>query len=264
MVLWECVLAASAPGLFWLWVFWRRDKWQPEPKAKVLKLFGLGALFAAPVWLVESWLPGPRNAYYDVFVRIALTEEVFKLLPVVLFAVRSREFSEPMDGLVYAIAAGLGFATVENALYAASLGPALLVQRAFTSTLAHAAFSGLLGYGLAKTKFGGGPRPVAAAFLGVVGLHGAYDLALQLGADPAAPEIYSRVVIGTAVPALLLALYGALNRASAESPYRRRRATPTRPGRESSQAAGSTASDTSSIRKATVSRDVPTEPASRR
>ena len=262
MVLWQCVLAASAPGLFWLWVFWRRDRCEPEPKSKVLKLFGLGALFAGPVWFLEQWLPGPRDVYYDVFVRVALVEESFKLLPVLLFAYRSRHFDEPMDGIVYAVAAGLGFATVENVIYAMSLGPALLVQRAFTSTLAHAAFSGLIGYGLAKTKFGGGFGPVAAAFVAVVGLHGFYDLALHIGARPNTPDVYARLTIGVTVPAMLLALYGTFNRACAESPYRR--AMPTRPGRESSHAAGSTASDASSMQNATASSEPPVDPASLR
>ena len=38
------VLLASAPALFWLWLFYRRDRWEPEPKLKVLKIFALGAL----------------------------------------------------------------------------------------------------------------------------------------------------------------------------------------------------------------------------
>ncbi|MHC4816755.1 MAG: PrsW family intramembrane metalloprotease, partial [Planctomycetota bacterium] len=54
-------LLASAPAFFWLWLFYRRDRWEPEPKAKVLKIFALGMAVAAPVYYLERWLPGPAT-----------------------------------------------------------------------------------------------------------------------------------------------------------------------------------------------------------
>jgi RsiW-degrading membrane proteinase PrsW (M82 family) len=137
------ILIASAPAFFWLWLFYRRDRWEPEPKARVLQLFGLGAVVAAPAYFVEGWLPGPWSGAYDNFVRVALVEELFKLLPVWLLVYRHRDFNEPMDGIVYLVACALGFATVENALYALQGGGRLLLFRACTSTLAHVGFSGL-------------------------------------------------------------------------------------------------------------------------
>ena len=58
LVLLRVVLLASAPALFWLWLYYRRDRWEKEPKALVLKLFGLGALVAIPAYLLEGALPG--------------------------------------------------------------------------------------------------------------------------------------------------------------------------------------------------------------
>lgn len=214
------VLVASAPALFWLWLFYRRDRWEPEPKLRVLKLFALGAVAAAPAYWLEGWLPGPHTRLFDNYVRVALTEEVFKLLPVVVVMFRHRDFNEPMDGIVYAVAAALGFATVENGLYAFWLGPELLVQRAFTATLAHVGFSGLAGYALGVAKFAPAGRAwiVGRAFVLVVLFHGTYDLALSVASR--APAYVARTTIAVTVPAVLVLLWWSCNRACAASPFR--------------------------------------------
>lgn len=209
----ESVALAVVPGVFWLWVFYRRDKWEPEPKLKVIKLFLLGALAAAPAYYLQGWLPGPASKFFDNFVRVALVEELFKVLPVLLIVYWHREFNEPMDGIVYAVAAALGFATVENILYAHYLGPQLLMYRVFTSTLLHVGCSGLVGYALGRAKFSDCGR-IALTFPAVVGLHGAFDLAL-CGADAV-----GRWTIAGVLPFLLLALFRATNRACHASPFR--------------------------------------------
>ncbi|MHC4135459.1 MAG: PrsW family intramembrane metalloprotease [Planctomycetota bacterium] len=217
------ILVASAPAFFWLWLFYRRDRWEPEPKAKVLQLFALGMAVAAPVYFLERWLPGPATPLFDNLVRVALVEELFKLLPVWLFAFWHREFNEPMDGIVYMVACALGFATVENALYALQGGGRLLVFRAFTSTLAHVGFSGLLGYqlGVAKFRRRGGAWLVLRAFVVVVVLHGVYDLLLAYGAAKHAPDWVARGALALMVPTLLLLLWYATNLASKASPFRK-------------------------------------------
>ena len=231
MDLWRAILFASAPGLLFLWLFWKRDS-DREPKLLVLKLFALGAVFAAPAYFLEGWLPGPTSRLYDNFVRVSLVEELMKLLPFLLFARRHREFQGPMDGIVYAVAVALGFATVENALYAKAFGNDVIVLRAFTSTLAHLAFSGLWGY-----AFGLRRRPVPAFAAGVA-LHGAYDLLLS----PGAPHL---LALGALLPALLFVLYLAVRSAN-------RHAT------------GSAASATSSMKKATTPMPTCNDLASRR
>jgi len=208
------VLLATAPALFWLWLFWRRDRWQREPKSLVLKVFALGAIAAAPAWLLEAYLPGPGGPLFDNFVRVALVEEACKLLPMLL-VYRRREFDEPMDGIVYMVAVALGFATVENVLYALHSGEAVIWVRAFTSTLAHLGFSGLLGYAVGRAKFaeGAGTGTVLGALAGVTLLHGGYDLLLHAGGNA------SRIALAVLVPAVLLALWYACNLASRASPW---------------------------------------------
>ena len=258
MDLWRAALWALAPALFLLWLFWRRDKWQREPRLLVLRLFGLGALAAAPVYFLEAWMPGPATPVFDNFVRVGLVEELGKFLPFWLFAYRHREFDEPMDGIVYAVAAALGFAAVENALYASFAGGTVLVYRTFTSTLAHVGFSGLVGYACGRAKFmpRGGFLLGARALLAAVALHGAYNLLLQIGSAPGAPTLVARGTLALLVPALLLLLTIAARLAEKASPFAQRR--------ESRHASGSTASETRSIVNATAERPTWSEPASRR
>jgi RsiW-degrading membrane proteinase PrsW (M82 family) len=228
---WRAILLASAPALLFLYLFWKRDG-NREPKVLVLKLFALGAAAAAPAYYLEGWLPGPGSQLYDNFVRVGLVEELMKLLPFLLFIYRHPEFNEPMDGIVYAVAVALGFATVENALYATVYGGDVLVYRAFTSTLAHVAFTGLWGF-----AFGLHRRRLPALAAGVA-LHGAYDLLLS----PGAPHLLALVAL---LPALLFVLYLAVRSAN-------RHAT------------GSAASATSSMKNATTPTPTWSEPASRR
>ena len=222
MDLLRCFLLASAPSFFWMWLYYRRDRWEPEPKLLVLKLFAYGALVAAPVYYLEGWLPGPHGRFYDCFVRVGLVEELFKFLPVLWFASRRREFNEPMDGIIYAVAAALGFATVENTLYAFLVGDEVIVYRAFTSTLAHVGFSGLLGYQLGRAKFidHGGRWIVLRALFAVVVLHGTYDLLLAYSTHPLAPAGLAQGTVVVMVPLLLLLLCWATHQADLASPFR--------------------------------------------
>jgi len=123
-----------------------------------------------------------------------------------------------MDGILYAVACALGFATTENALYVYYLGPKLLLLRAFTATLAHVAFSGLVGYAMGSTKFGS-RNLVPAAVAAVVVLHGLYDYLLSH------PSLGNAAGLAL-LPVSLLILWVAVERACRESPFREDAAAP--------------------------------------
>jgi RsiW-degrading membrane proteinase PrsW (M82 family) len=64
-------------------------------------------------------------------------------------------FDEPYDGIVYAVALSLGFATMENVIYVLvdfSTFSQLLI-RAFLPVSAHALFGVFMGYQMGKAKF---------------------------------------------------------------------------------------------------------------
>ncbi|MBS7628697.1 PrsW family intramembrane metalloprotease, partial [Candidatus Bathyarchaeota archaeon] len=93
---------AVAPGIFFLWLFWVRDKYEREPVRLLLATFFLGALSILPTIILENLgsiiIPEPEEdaniihvvAYY--FIIIAFVEEAMKLLAVKIRAYRSREF----------------------------------------------------------------------------------------------------------------------------------------------------------------------------
>ena len=59
----------------------------------------------------------PMPMAIGCFLVIGPCEELAKFLAVRLFVYRNKEFNEPLDGIIYAAAAALGFASLENVLY---------------------------------------------------------------------------------------------------------------------------------------------------
>jgi RsiW-degrading membrane proteinase PrsW (M82 family) len=157
------ILALSfAPGLFWLWFWYRHDKWEPEPKLLVLRVFIFGMVAALPSAAIELNLG--LSEPLTMVVVAPLVEETWKLLIVLLFAFFKHECDEPMDGIVYATAAALGFATAENIgfMYGAHR-EGILTQtfalRALLSVPAHALFASMWGYALGVAKCRRVPYP---------------------------------------------------------------------------------------------------------
>ncbi|MEW6235258.1 MAG: PrsW family intramembrane metalloprotease [Candidatus Omnitrophota bacterium] len=115
-------LLAFAPGIFWLGYIYKKDKWEPEPQKLVLCVFFLGMLAVIPAMLASFVLSlgiphrEISSAYRTCFIAPVI-EELCKFLVVYLTIFRSWEFDEPMDGIVYAAAAALGFASLENVSY---------------------------------------------------------------------------------------------------------------------------------------------------
>lgn len=158
MNLWIILPLAIAPGLFWLWYFYKRDEYEPEPLALLAKLFFLGMVAALVAGAAEMAAGRMVTGLLFFVIAVPVIEECSKFFMVLLFAYRDREFDEPMDGIVYATAAALGFATVENLDYLLSLPPdtSVLVTgilRAVLTVPAHALFGIFWGYGLGIAKF---------------------------------------------------------------------------------------------------------------
>ncbi|MFQ5653555.1 MAG: PrsW family intramembrane metalloprotease [Planctomycetota bacterium] len=184
------ILTAFAPGLAWLWYFYRKDRREPEPARLVGRVFLLGCAAALAVLAVRPLLepalppaPGWARGIADAFLVTAATEEILKALAFSLGVLWHRQLDEPLDGIVYGAAAGLGFASVENAFFVIGSGElSVVAMRAFTATIAHACLSGGLGFCLGMTRFTDRRRIagllVAGGLLAAILLHGLYDLFL--------------------------------------------------------------------------------------
>ena len=120
------LLLGFAPGIFWLWFFYRKDKLEPEPKSLVARTFFWGMVVALPVAIVEVLVADPLGVLGAgildarvllVVLAAPIIEEYGKFFVVRRTMYDHPEFDEPMDGIVYAAAAALGFASVENVVY---------------------------------------------------------------------------------------------------------------------------------------------------
>jgi RsiW-degrading membrane proteinase PrsW (M82 family) len=179
-------VASLVPGMFWLWYFNRYDVGDKEPLGKLGLCMAAGALAVIPALIWEApfrdLLQSSRSLGIQLglsFLVVGLGEEFFKLAAVYLSVFRSRHFNEPMDGIIYAIAAGIGFSVVENVLYISAFGLVVAPLRGTVASLAHIAFSGLAGFFLGRARFSNTPWVQAALGLAAAALaHGLYDFLL--------------------------------------------------------------------------------------
>jgi RsiW-degrading membrane proteinase PrsW (M82 family) len=175
---------AVAPAAVLLKYVLIRDKYKHEPLRLVAKTFFLGSISTLAAVVLELVF-NLQIPFVRQFVSVALIEEGVKFCVVWFAAYRSAHFNDVMDGVVYGVAASLGFATVENILYVFIGGAGTAILRAFLSVPSHAAYGGIMGYymGLAKSSRQQTPnreaRFMAAGLLMAVALHGAYDACLE-------------------------------------------------------------------------------------
>ena len=141
-----------APAALLLKYILVRDKYKREPMRLIGVTFLLGALGIIPATIIELLL-GFDNILVTTFLSVAIVEETMKYLAVRAKAYNSINFNEVMDGVVYGVAAGLGFATVENVFYVLGFGTiSTALIRAFMSVPSHAAYGGIMGFYLGMAK----------------------------------------------------------------------------------------------------------------
>ncbi|MBL8091239.1 MAG: PrsW family intramembrane metalloprotease [Anaerolineales bacterium] len=159
------VFLALVPAGIWLVFFNLQDRAEPEPKGYVLAIFGLGALLGAAIGIpvVENLFRVSHWIYTSTIATIlggilvvGFTQEFLKYAAVRYSIYYTDEFDEPTDGVIYATAAGLGYATVLNIQFVVANGGVDLgagVIRMAVVALAQATFSGITGYFLGRAKF---------------------------------------------------------------------------------------------------------------
>jgi RsiW-degrading membrane proteinase PrsW (M82 family) len=168
MAAWIYLSAIIAPALVWIFYFYYKDRFQPEPwrNLGLTYLLGLISAFACIHFfklLPYLGIPEDPSALMEIhgwpflFYSIGITgvfEETFKYLPFLFVVLRLKEFDEKIDGIVYASVIALGFASFENANYLAYMEGFELFGRAIASPLTHTIFSSIWGYtvGVARMR----------------------------------------------------------------------------------------------------------------
>ncbi len=219
------LIASIGPGLLWLWYFYKQDRYEPEPLKLVFKIFLAGLILVVPAGLLEQlWrgqiLSAVRTGNWPsflvmAFLVIALIEESLKTGFLWWLIGNNQELDEPADGIIYGITLGLGFASLENLLWASAFGFGVAALRAVITTLAHATFTGWMGYYITQYKFRTHIfSTLMVGFILAWASHGFYDFLLFLR-RPAASLLAFLLIAG-----LLLRLYQFLQKEVTHSPFR--------------------------------------------
>lgn len=180
--------ASLAPGVALLSYFYLRDHLQPEPISMVVRSFLYGVLLVFPVMMLQYVIQSEwnlTNIWFQAVVASATVEEFFKWLAVYYTAYKHVAFDEPYDGIVYAVAVSLGFATLENLFYLLINGLEMAFWRAILPVSGHALFAVFMGYYLGLAKFTIRPKVqhnrLFFSLLLPIALHAAYNLITMSG-----------------------------------------------------------------------------------
>lgn len=179
------IVLAIIPALILTRYFQKRDP-APEPSRLLWKIFFIGFFSVLPAAAIELFFSPAvfwgqsrlQQLFAEAFVIAGLVEEGLKLAVVWFFVYPRREFDEIGDGIVYTIAASMGFACFENIMYSAG-SPVIALIRGLTAVPLHAAASGIMGYYIGRSKFTG-ERTVIKGLLMAVIIHGSYNFLLFL------------------------------------------------------------------------------------
>lgn len=213
-------MVSILPGILWVWYFYKKDKYDPEPKRLIIRDFLWGMFIVFPVSLLEAPFGNflkPDTPLITLFIAmiliVGLFEEGAKSLLVYRFHYKHPEFNESLDGIIYGVTVGLGFAAFENLFYTVLYGYKVGLVRAVVTSLIHASFTGIFGYFLGQAKMKDNRSLIISGFILVTVLHGLYDFLLISNII----GLFSAVLI---VIVLQLIITRLINITLKESPFR--------------------------------------------
>jgi RsiW-degrading membrane proteinase PrsW (M82 family) len=219
------LLVLLVPSLAILFYYYNKDRHR-EPWTLIALVFLCGAFSILVAVPLEQWAQvrlgelTHRQTGVALFLECllipGLIEETIKLLVVVAVVFWRREFSEPVDGLVYGTAAALGFAFAEDWRFYMMEGADW--RRVF-SAITHPWFSSFWASSLGWAKFRLPSRGVPLVLGGLAAsaiVHGVYDfLILASDADPA--QAWLRHLLTPLLVVLYFLMERRLDRARAAS-----------------------------------------------
>ncbi|MEK7125030.1 MAG: PrsW family intramembrane metalloprotease [Patescibacteria group bacterium] len=207
------VTVGVLPSILWLSYYLRKDC-HPEPKAMVVKTFLMG-IIVSPIAIIlqlvfvrflEYLTGSPATTDGPSFYLWAsLVEEVIKLYAVQMIALRTADFDEPIDAMIYMVIAGLGFAAMENILVMVRVAPdglngtiSIWLLRFVGATLLHALSSAIVGYFLALSWFYDRHRSKLLIFgvLLATLFHFAFNMFLSISSYKLLSLIYATALLG--------------------------------------------------------------------
>ena len=209
------ILLSSLP-IFAVYLWFRLAKYQFS-LVRFLFVLIAGAVAFFPALMMQNFLNFPLTGgraalFYHFFVRIAFTEELSRLLVLLIFFWINKYFS-PDDsslaswnhiqkGAATGLVAGLGFAVLETARHG-YLGIGIILLRAITAAPLHAACGSRVG--VAAVMFRSNPLQATLRLLTATAIHGIYNMMITM---PGLPSIAAILVALSALATSILIIRG--------------------------------------------------------
>jgi len=211
------ILALSSIPVIIVYIWFRLAKYKFSPVWFLLSLLtGAAAFF--PALVLQDFLNFPiassarLQLFYHVFIRIAFTEELSRLLMLFIFILISRRIAQKSgfssDGIIsmYAVSkgaatglvAGLGFAILESAVYTDT---GVLLLRAVTAAPLHAACGSRVG--MAAVMFRTNPVQSFMRLFTATVIHGIYNIMIVI---PGVPSIAAVLIAFSALISSVVAI----------------------------------------------------------
>jgi len=179
------ILLALAPLALFLLLFWSR-RCRGATRHDLLRAFVAGLVATVPVAALLA--PGGvmhaatplAEALLAAFIQAALPEESVKLLVMLWLC---RQVASGRAAVTSGVAFGLGFAFVENLIYAAHGGWVASLIRLVSAVPCHAFLGAVMAYYVARALAQPSPAALIKAWLVPLLLHGLYDLPLMIAVD---------------------------------------------------------------------------------
>lgn len=145
------------PSILWGYFFWRKDFLEPEPFKMIFLSFLAGSISAILLSIHRQWILEFFDSWESIIsitIFLSVGEEFLKVLALLLCGKILRlRFTQVIDGAVYGVLLGLGFAFIENIIYFNALYSGEMTQefiivfifRSIASMVVHALSTGIFG-----------------------------------------------------------------------------------------------------------------------
>ena len=185
-------IIALLPSILLILFFFLSDKFN-EPIKLTFQIFILGVVSIIPAFYLNNFIlrifsTGEKfnDALLTGFFAGGLVEEILKFSILYFFILKKKEFNEPMDGIVYGVAASLGFASLENLHYvyfrSSEFGLEeihIAIFRAFTAVPMHGLVGCVMGFYFGLLAFTGNYKFLGYALVVPIIFHGTYNFLLS-------------------------------------------------------------------------------------
>lgn len=191
------LILAIIPSIIISFIVYFSDKKEKEPIGKLILAFMLGVasiiltLVVSVLFKITDIEVADLNMFDTFiysFILIAAIEEISKWLCGYILLRKNSDFNYMYDGIVYYSFVALGFATIENILYAFESDLSVVLTRAVTTVPAHVFFGISCGYFFAlaireKNKRNNRKKikNLVLSIIVPILLHGFYDFCLLTG-----------------------------------------------------------------------------------